>query len=76
MILLLSHLSAREDVTRQLDLGKVALSDGFEQPVVANVRLLVGARGNGVPAAGAGADGPRGDLVAPIGVRGVLWGGD
>lgn len=46
------NLSAREDVARQLDLGEVALSDGLEQPVVADVRLLVGARGNGVPAAG------------------------
>lgn len=52
LCLLVSHLSAREDVARQLDLGEVALSDGLEQPVVADVRLLVGARGNGVPAAG------------------------
>lgn len=37
----------------QLDLSEVALSDGLEQAVVADVRLLVGAGGNGVPAASA-----------------------
>lgn len=36
----LAHLSAREDVSGQFDLGKVALPDGFKQPVVANMGLL------------------------------------
>lgn len=49
----MTYLSARQDVAGQLDLGKVALADGLEQAVVADVRLLVGAGGDGVPAAGA-----------------------
>lgn len=68
-----SHLSAREDVACQLDLGEVSLADGLEQPIVADVRLLVGTRGDRVPAAGARAPGSRGHLIAPISVRGVLW---
>lgn len=35
----------------QLDFGKVPLADGLEQTVVADVWLLVGAGGDGVPAA-------------------------
>lgn len=35
-----SYLSACEHVSCQFDLGKVALADGFEQPVVAYVGLL------------------------------------
>lgn len=35
-----AHLSACEDVSGQLDLGKVALPNGFKQPVVANMGLL------------------------------------
>lgn len=37
----------------QLDFGEVAFSDGFEEPVVPDVRLLVGAEGDGVPTPGA-----------------------
>ena len=47
-----THLSARQDVAGQLDLGEVALADGLEQPVVPDVRLLVGAQRNGVPTSG------------------------
>lgn len=47
-----SHLPARQDVAGQLDLGKVSLADGLEQTVVADVRLLVGTGGDGVPAPG------------------------
>lgn len=46
----LSHLLARQDVAGQLDLGEVSLANGLQQTVVANVRLLVGAGGDGVPA--------------------------
>lgn len=60
-----SHLSAGEDVAGKFDLGEVALADGLEQPVVADVRLLVG---DGVATAGARAAGARSDLVASIGV--------
>lgn len=49
----MSHLLARQDVAGQLDFGKVSLADGFEQSVIADVRLLVGAGSNGVPAPGA-----------------------
>lgn len=48
-----SHLFACQDVAGQLDLGKVPLADGLEQTVVTDVRLLVGAGGDGVPAPGA-----------------------
>lgn len=47
-----SHLPAGQDVAGQLDFSKVSLADGLEQTVVADVRLLVGAGGDGVPAAG------------------------
>lgn len=36
----------------QFDLGKVALADGFEQPVVSNVRLLIRTQGDGVTTSG------------------------
>lgn len=49
----MSHLLARQDVAGQLDLGKVSLADGLEQAVVADVWLLIGAGGDGVPAPGA-----------------------
>lgn len=65
-----AHLSACEDVPSQLDLGKVALSDGLEQPVVAHVRLL---RLLGAPGSDAGPGGARSDLLAAISVRRVLW---
>ena len=35
----------------QLDLGEVALADGLEEAVVADVRLLVRRRGDRVPTA-------------------------
>lgn len=64
----LSHLLARQDVASQLDLGKVSLADGLEQTVVADVRLLVGARGDGIPAPGAQrATGLAGGLVCTAG---------
>lgn len=47
------HLLARQDMAGQLDLGKVALADGLKQAVVADVRSLVRAGGDGVPTAGA-----------------------
>lgn len=64
-----AHLSAGEDVPSQLDLGKVALPDGFQQSVVADVGLLrlLGASG---PDAGPGRAGA--DLLAAISVRRVL----
>ena len=46
-----SHLSAGEDVAGQFDFGEVALADGLEEPVVADVRLIVRAGSHGVPAA-------------------------
>lgn len=59
-----SHLPARQDVAGQLDLGEVSLADGLEQTVVADVRQLVRAGGDGVPAAGAQrAAGQAGALV-------------
>lgn len=36
-----SHLSSRQRVSGQFDFGEVSLSDGLEQPVVADVRLVV-----------------------------------
>lgn len=48
----MAHLPACQDVARQLDFGKVSLADGLEQTVVADVRLLVWAGGDGVPAPG------------------------
>lgn len=44
------HLFPCEDMTSQFDLGKVALANGFQQPVVANVWLLVWRRGDRIPA--------------------------
>ncbi|GAA6074010.1 uncharacterized [Tachysurus ichikawai] len=67
-----AHLSTCQDVPRQFDLGKIALADGFEQPVVADMWLLVGARGDGVAASCPGAAGSCGTIVSPISVRGVL----
>lgn len=67
-----AHLSACEDVSGQLDLGKVALSDGLEQPVVAHVRLL---RLLGAPGSDAGPGGARPDLLPAVSVRRVLRGG-
>lgn len=46
------HLFASEDVPSQLDLCEIPLSDGFQQPVFADVRLLVGCSGQRVAAAG------------------------
>lgn len=66
------HLSSCQDVARKFDLGEVALADGFEQPVVANMRLLVGARGDGVAASDPRAAGSGGAVVPPVSVRGVL----
>lgn len=37
----LAHLFPCEDVSCQFDLGEVAFADGFEQPVVADVWLVV-----------------------------------
>lgn len=36
-----SHLSASQDMPRQLHFGKVPLSDGFKEAVIADVRMLV-----------------------------------
>lgn len=59
-----SHLLACQDVAGQLDLGKVSLANGLEQTVVANVRLLIRAGGDGVPAPSTqGAAGLAGGLV-------------
>lgn len=44
-----SHLSPRQNMSRQLHLGKVPLPDGLEEPVVANVRVFLGG-GEGVAA--------------------------
>lgn len=38
---LVRYLSASQDVACQLHFRKVALADGLEQPVVADVRMLV-----------------------------------
>lgn len=64
-----AHLPACEDVPSQLDLGKVALSDGFEQSVVTDVGLLrlLGASG---PNAGPGR--ACADLLTAISVCCVL----
>lgn len=35
-----SHLSAGEDVASQLHFSEIALADGFEEPVVADVRVV------------------------------------
>lgn len=54
-----THLPAGEDVPSQLDFGKVALPNGPQQAVVAYMGLLLGTRGDGVPAPGTqGAAGP------------------
>lgn len=46
----LAHLFPCEDVSCQFDLGEVAFADGFQQPVVADVRLVVRrGRGDRVP---------------------------
>lgn len=66
------YLSPCQDVSRQFDLGEVALANGFEQPVIANMRLLVSTRGNGVAASSPGAAGSRGTIVSTVTVRGVL----
>lgn len=39
--MVLAHLFPCEDMSCQFDLGEVAFADGFEQPVVADVRLVV-----------------------------------
>lgn len=54
----------------QFDLGEVALADGFEQPVVADVGLLrlLGAAGSHARPARACAD-----VRTAISVRRVLW---
>lgn len=45
-----AHLFPGEDVSGQFDLGEVAFADGFQQPVVADVRLVVRrGRGDRVP---------------------------
>lgn len=38
---LLAHLFSGEDMPRQFDLGEVAFADGFQQPIVTDVRLVV-----------------------------------
>lgn len=46
----LAHLFPCEDMSCQFDLGEVAFADGFQQPVVADVRLVVRrGRGDRVP---------------------------
>lgn len=64
-----SHLSARQDVSGQFDLGEVALANGLKQPVVPHVWLLRFLRAAG---AHAGTARPRADLLAPIAMRRVL----
>ena len=44
-----AHLSSCEDVPRELDLGEVPLADGLEEPVVADVGVLLSG-GQGVSA--------------------------
>lgn len=66
-----THLSAREDVSGQFDLGEVALPDGFQQPVVADVGLL---RLLGAAGSHAGPGRARADLLTSIAVRRVLRG--
>lgn len=47
---MLAHLLPREDVSCQFDLGEVAFANGFQQPVVADVRLVLRrGRGDRVP---------------------------
>lgn len=64
-----SHLSAGQNVSGQFDLGEVALPDGFEQPVVADVGLLLLLRAAG---SHAGPGRARADLLTSIAVRRVL----
>ena len=45
-----THLFPRQDMPGQLDLGKVALADGLQQPVVADMWVICWC-GNRVPAA-------------------------
>lgn len=47
----MSHLSASKDVAGQFDFSKVTLADGLQEPVVADVRLIIRAGSHGVPAA-------------------------
>lgn len=68
-----SHLLACQDVAGQLDLGKVSLANGLEQTVVANVRLLIRAGGDGIPAPSTqGAAGLAGGLVWAAGKATML----
>lgn len=55
----------------QFDFGEVALADGFEQPVVADVGLL---RLLGGAGSDAGPGRACADLLTSITVRRVLWG--
>lgn len=48
----MSYLPAGQNMACQLHFGKIALADGLEQPVVADVRLFVRAGGDGIPATG------------------------
>lgn len=65
----MAYLSACENVSSQLDLGKVALSDGLEESIVAHVRLLRLLR---TPGSDAGPGRARADLLTTISVRRVL----
>lgn len=45
-----AYLFSGEDVSCQLDLGKVSFADGFQQPIVTDVWLLIWCGGgDGVP---------------------------
>jgi len=63
------HLSAGGDVPGQFDFGEVALADCFEEPVVADMRLLrlIGAAGSHASPARA-----RAELRAAVTVRRML----
>lgn len=47
-----THLSAGQYVSCQFDFGKVALADGFEEPVVSDVWFLIRTQGDGVTTSG------------------------
>ncbi len=67
-----AHLSSCENVSSQFDLGKVALADGFEEPVVADMWLLIGTGCDGVSAAGPWPPGTGRHFIPPIRVWCVL----
>lgn len=72
--LLTAHLSASEDVTTQFDLGKVAFSNGFQEPVIPNMRILVFRAWTAwITVSDTRPYRPRGPLHTTVTIRGVLW---